>query len=192
MRTPGQVGGDFSRKIGQRIRWLREIQDLSTGEIQKRCGIQAKTLARYERGGISISANAIEQLAIALNVSPTRLCGPVDDFSQLVREQVGARDEADWRTIEAGLTFKVQEELRAELRSVQQGSEKACAALRAESQRWREVAEGLAAAHYIISPDLRSEKHRAALAAFERAGASFDDPHLPSFTTARINPESKP
>lgn len=90
MRTPGQVGGDFSRKIGQRIRWLREIQDLSMAEIQKRCGVQAKTLARYERGGISISANAIEQLAVALNVTPTRLCGPVDDFSQLVREQVGA------------------------------------------------------------------------------------------------------
>jgi transcriptional regulator with XRE-family HTH domain len=90
MRTPGQVAGDFSRKIGQRIRWIREIQDLTMGEIQNRCGIQAKTLARYERGVISISANAIEQLAGALNVSPTRLCGPVDDFSQLVREQVGA------------------------------------------------------------------------------------------------------
>lgn len=90
MRTPALPAGEFSRKIGQRIRWLREIQDLTMNEVQKRCGIQAKTLARYERGGIPISANVIEQVAIVLNVSPTRLCGPIDDFSQLVREQVGA------------------------------------------------------------------------------------------------------
>ena len=90
MRTPGPVGGAYSRKIGKRIRWLRAIQDLTLVDIQKRCGIQAKTLARYECGGLSIPSNAIERLAGALNICPMRLCGPVDDFSRLVYEQVGA------------------------------------------------------------------------------------------------------
>lgn len=87
-RTPGLVAGEFSQKIGRRIRWLREIQDLSQSEIQRRSGVGHKTLARYERGGISIPANQIEQLAIALNVSPTRLCGQLTDFAWLVQEQV--------------------------------------------------------------------------------------------------------
>lgn len=89
MRNPTEGAGDFSRKIGRRIRWIREIQDLSLTDVQKRSGVMAKTLQRYERGGISIPANQIEHIADALNVSPTRLCGPIDDFSQLVREQVG-------------------------------------------------------------------------------------------------------
>ncbi len=88
MRTPGQAAGEFSRKIGRRLRWIREIQDLTLAEIQKRSGVQAKTLQRYERGGISIPANQIEQIAAALNVSPTRLCGPLADFAWLVQEQV--------------------------------------------------------------------------------------------------------
>lgn len=88
MRTPGQVAGEFSRKVGRRIRWIREIQSLSLTDIQKRCGVQGKTLARYETGGISIPANQIEQIASALNISATRLCGPLADFAWFVQEQV--------------------------------------------------------------------------------------------------------
>ena len=89
MKTSKPEAGEFSRKIGRRIRWVREIHGLTQADMQKRTGIMGKTLARYETGVISISADAIESLCKGLNVSPVRLCAPLADFAWLIQEQVG-------------------------------------------------------------------------------------------------------
>lgn len=93
MRLKGKPPGQFASKIGRRIRWIREIQDVSLNQLADRTQMTAQTLARYERGGtavggLDIPTNAIEAIATALNVSPTRLCGPLNDFAWLVQEQV--------------------------------------------------------------------------------------------------------
>lgn len=87
-RTPKFEANEFSKRIGRRLRWLRQIQDLTLDEMEVRSKVTGKTIQRYERGGISIPLDAVEALAGALNVSPTRLCGPMADFAWLVQEQV--------------------------------------------------------------------------------------------------------
>lgn len=57
-----------------------------------------------------------------------------------------------------------------------------------ERDRWRTVAEELASAE--MGWDVQAMK--LAMSAFEQAKRDFDDPHLPTFTSAKINPESKP
>lgn len=88
-RTPKLEAGAFSKTIGRRIRWIRQIQGRTLEEMESQANLGGKTMARYETGGISIPADAIEAMASALNVSPNRLCGPLADFAWLAQEQIG-------------------------------------------------------------------------------------------------------
>ena len=75
---------DFSAMIGRRMRWLRELNDLTLAEVEERSGVTAKTLQRYERGGLDISTNAIQAVAEALNTRPSVLCGSLEGFCEAV------------------------------------------------------------------------------------------------------------
>jgi hypothetical protein len=58
-----------------------------------------------------------------------------------------------------------------------------------QAQAWRDVATRLADG---LRTNYGTSAHIAALSDFDRLNAAFDDPQLPSFTSAKINPESKP
>lgn len=86
--TKNPLPNNFSALVGRRIRWLRELHDLTLADMEKRCGVTGKTIQRYERGGLDVSVNAIEAIASSFGIPPTLLCGPVEDFAEKIRARV--------------------------------------------------------------------------------------------------------
>lgn len=59
--------------VGQRIRTLRERQDLSLRALSARCGLSINAISQIERGENSPTVSSLHQLANALGVSITEL-----------------------------------------------------------------------------------------------------------------------
>ena len=54
--------------IGERIRAIREVKNLSQGDIEKRCGLFRAHISRVENGHIVPSVETLEKFAHALGV----------------------------------------------------------------------------------------------------------------------------
>ena len=67
--------GVLNMTIGERIRLLREENNLYQGDISRLLGICQQTLSKYENGGLDIPATALTVLAIFYNVSLDWLFG---------------------------------------------------------------------------------------------------------------------
>lgn len=94
MKTKAGYGGDYSRKIGARIRHLRMVMDVTQGDIEKGSGLGQAALHRYERGLISIPLNAVDRIATFLKVDPMALCGPEEEFKDMVFRRLFPRGRA--------------------------------------------------------------------------------------------------
>lgn len=74
--------------LGKKLRRLRKVHKLSTAELAKRTGIDAKDLARIERGEGRIGIEALFRLLTELQVDdPARLLASLDDPSDEPRER---------------------------------------------------------------------------------------------------------
>lgn len=75
-------------EIGNRIKYARDLRDVTLDDIAKKVGVAKSTIQRYETGKITtIKIPVVESIAIALNVNPSWIVGKSDDMelpSQIV------------------------------------------------------------------------------------------------------------
>lgn len=91
-------------KIGEKIKFLRELQNLSADELGAKIGKSRATIYRYEKGEIeSVPVPILIPLAQALNVTPAELLSdvqpepePQTDVQQILHDygQLNARGKA--------------------------------------------------------------------------------------------------
>jgi transcriptional regulator with XRE-family HTH domain len=66
----------MSKSIGEKIKYLRTISNLSQDELGKRVGVQRAAINKYEKGTVNnIPIVTIEKIARVFDVSPTYLVG---------------------------------------------------------------------------------------------------------------------
>jgi len=59
--------------VGNKVKALRKSQDLSQEAFADKCGFARSYMSRIERGKANLSLDAIEIIAIALNVEESKL-----------------------------------------------------------------------------------------------------------------------
>ncbi|NDZ17138.1 XRE family transcriptional regulator [Variovorax sp. WS11] len=64
---------DRSGRLGQQIRDLRQVSNLSAGSLARAAGVSRSMLSRFESGSVSPSIETLEKLAGSLNVQLSRL-----------------------------------------------------------------------------------------------------------------------
>lgn len=70
-------------EIGKRIKYARDLKDVTLEEIAKKVGVAKSTIQRYETGKITnIKLPVIESIAKALNVNPAWIIGKSNDMSE--------------------------------------------------------------------------------------------------------------
>lgn len=68
-------------EIGNRIKYARDLRDVTLDDIAKKVGVAKSTIQRYEAGKITtIKIPVVESIAIALNVNPSWIVGKSDDM----------------------------------------------------------------------------------------------------------------
>jgi len=77
-------------KIAQKIRWLREEQLLTRGELARKAGLTLTSVTNAEEGRHTVRLSTIRKLAKALDVDPSELVhpqqrGPADSGKVLAR-----------------------------------------------------------------------------------------------------------
>lgn len=66
-------------EIGNRIKYARNLRDVTLDDIAKKVGVAKSTIQRYENGKInSIKLPVVESIAISLNVNPAWIVGKSD------------------------------------------------------------------------------------------------------------------
>lgn len=66
----------MSNIIGERIKYLRLLADMSQEELGNRVGVQRAAINKYEKGSVTnIPIATIEKIAYTFDVSPTYLVG---------------------------------------------------------------------------------------------------------------------
>ena len=66
----------MSNIIGERIKYLRTLADMSQEELGNRVGVQRAAINKYEKGSVTnIPISTIEKIAVVFDVSPTYLVG---------------------------------------------------------------------------------------------------------------------
>lgn len=68
-------------EIGNRIKYARDLRDVTLDDIAKKVGVAKSTIQRYEAGKITtIKIPVVESIAIALNVNPSWIVGKSEDM----------------------------------------------------------------------------------------------------------------
>lgn len=66
----------MSSIIGERIKYLRTLADMSQEELGNRVGVQRAAINKYEKGSVTnVPIATIEKIATIFNVSPTYIVG---------------------------------------------------------------------------------------------------------------------
>lgn len=74
-------------EIGNRIKFARDLRDMTLDDIAKKVGITKSTVQRYETGKIStIKIPVVESIAIAMNVNPAWIVGKSDEMETPTQE----------------------------------------------------------------------------------------------------------
>lgn len=61
---------------GARIKYLRQLANMSQEELGKRVGVQRAAINKYEKGSVTnIPISTVEKLAVVFDVSPTYILG---------------------------------------------------------------------------------------------------------------------
>lgn len=73
---------------GERIRYLRQLVDMSQEELGRRVGVQRAAINKYEKGSVTnIPITTIERIAKVLEVTPCYLVGwNGEDYNPLAKE----------------------------------------------------------------------------------------------------------
>ena len=66
----------MNNSIGERIKYLRLLADMSQEELGQRVGVQRAAINKYEKGTVeNIPIKTIEKMAVIFDVSPTYIVG---------------------------------------------------------------------------------------------------------------------
>ena len=66
----------MSKAIGEKIKYLRLLANMSQEELGNRVGVQRAAINKYEKGSVTnIPISTIEQIAKVFDVSPTYIVG---------------------------------------------------------------------------------------------------------------------
>jgi transcriptional regulator with XRE-family HTH domain len=78
----------MSTHIGERIKYLRLLADMSQEELGKRVGVQRAAINKYEKGSVTnIPISTIEKIACVFDVSPNYIVGwDESEFNPLAAE----------------------------------------------------------------------------------------------------------
>lgn len=68
--------------VGERIRALRHVLNMSQGELGERVGVSFQQVQKYERGANRVSASMLCHLAKALQVEPAELLPQIGKFGR--------------------------------------------------------------------------------------------------------------
>ena len=75
--------------IGERIKYLRTLADMSQEELGNRVGVQRAAINKYEKGSVTnIPIATIEKIAVVFDVSPTYIVGWSDTSSNALAAEV--------------------------------------------------------------------------------------------------------
>lgn len=69
--------------VGERIREIRELRNLTLKEVAESLGKTEATVQRYESGNINIKNDTLAEIASILDVSPAYLMGWISDNSNI-------------------------------------------------------------------------------------------------------------
>lgn len=86
--TKNPLGTAYSDLLGRRLRQVRQLKDITLDEAEKLSGVTNKTIQRYERGGLDVSANALQALATAYGVDVKDLCGHAIGYADMIHRIV--------------------------------------------------------------------------------------------------------
>ena len=86
-RIPESLEEDVARRIGRRVRELREAKDLTTYELAQRSGIHRPNISRIESGRHMPNLDTLVRLAQALGTSVADLVAEVSQAQAYVRER---------------------------------------------------------------------------------------------------------
>lgn len=76
-------------EIGERIKYLRTLADMSQEELGNRIGVQRAAVNKYEKGSVTnIPITTIENIASVFDVSPTYLVGWSDTSTDTLSAEV--------------------------------------------------------------------------------------------------------
>ena len=80
--------------IGEKIKYLRKMHQISVDELASKLGKNRATIYRYEKGDIeNLPLDSLIPLAKALNTTPAYLMGweeTIEDFSEEIEKYFGA------------------------------------------------------------------------------------------------------
>lgn len=76
------MSGDIRKRFGTRVKELRQATGLSQEAFADRCGFARSYMSRIERGGANPSLDAIEVLAVALEVQAGSLFEFIDGLQE--------------------------------------------------------------------------------------------------------------
>lgn len=72
---------------GAKIKYLRQLADMSQEELGKRVGVQRAAINKYEKGSVTnIPISTIEKMAMVFDVSPTYILG----WDEVTRDPLSA------------------------------------------------------------------------------------------------------
>lgn len=74
-KSPSAESRERSRKIGNRLRFLRQEADMTLVEVAEEMGVKFQTIHKYETGEIAVSMERAEQLAQVFGVTPQDILG---------------------------------------------------------------------------------------------------------------------
>ena len=75
--------------IGERIKYLRLLADMSQEELGLRVGVQRAAINKYEKGSVTnIPISTIEKIAMVFDVSPTYIVGWTDSNSNPLAAEI--------------------------------------------------------------------------------------------------------
>lgn len=64
---------DIKKKLGDRIKYLRKVNNYTQEEFAENIGIEPQSLSNIERGKFAPSIETLQRIACALNVEPYEL-----------------------------------------------------------------------------------------------------------------------
>lgn len=74
-KAPSPESRDRARRVGSRVRYLRQQADMTLVEVAEEMGLKFQTIQKYETGEIALSMERVEQLALVFGVKPADILG---------------------------------------------------------------------------------------------------------------------
>ncbi|MBQ8476356.1 helix-turn-helix transcriptional regulator [bacterium] len=72
---------NIKKSLGKRVKLFRELKNLTQEELAEQIGVNSRTVSLIERGLNFVTADTLNSLALALDVSPKKLFDFDDEYN---------------------------------------------------------------------------------------------------------------